>query len=73
MRISPVDIANKDFERMRVMKEFRVMNDFKDLTLLENLSYDNKRFEEMILEKLYNQRAFIESLKAKGSRIDTYL
>lgn len=67
MRISPVDIANKDFERRRVM------NDFKDPTLLEKLSYDSKRFEEMVLEKIYNQRAFVQSIKAKGSRIDTYL
>jgi hypothetical protein len=67
MRISPIEFALKDIQHRQVI------NDFKETTLLEKLAYDNKRFEDIVLERIYNQRAFIMSIKAKGTRVDMYI
>jgi hypothetical protein len=67
MRITPAEFALKDIQRMQVK------NQFNETTLLEKLAYDNKRFENIVLERIYNQRAFLQSIKAKGTRVDMYI
>ena len=67
MRITPAELAIKDIQRIQVK------NQFNETTALEKLTYDNKRFENIVVERIYNQRAFIMSIKAKGTRIDMYI
>ena len=67
MRITPAELAIKDIQRIQVK------NQFNETTALEKLAYDNKRFENIVVERIYNQRAFIMSIKAKGTRIDMYI
>ena len=67
MRITPAELAIKDIQRIQVK------NQFNETTALEKLAYDNKRFENIVVERIYNQRAFIMSIKAKGTRIDIYI
>ena len=67
MRVTPSLFDMKDIQHRQVI------NEFKETTLLEKLAYDNKRFEDIVLERIYNQRAFIMSIKAKGTRIDMYI
>ena len=67
MRITPAELAIKDIQRIQVK------NQFNETTALEKLAYDNKRFENIVVERICNQRAFIMSIKAKGTRIDMYI
>ena len=67
MRITPAELAIKDIQRIQVK------NQFNETTALEKLAYDNKRFENIVVERIYNQRAFLQSIKAKGTRIDMYI
>ena len=67
MRVTPALLELKDIQHRQIK------NEFDETTLLEKLAYDNKRFEDIVLERIYNQRAFILSIKAKGTRVDMYI
>ena len=67
MRVTPALLELKDIQHRQIK------NEFDETTLLEKLAYYNKRFEDIVLERIYNQRAFILSIKAKGTRVDMYI